>query len=80
MRGSLRAHRVAVDHRQQLHLPQPLSALMVDAQHVMHVEVFTAAHTPMLKSFAPKAYQSRSTKFASYSHAFHGRHQWADGA
>jgi hypothetical protein len=80
MRGSLQALQEVGDHRQQLHLQQPLSAPMADVAHAMHVEVFTAAHTPMLKSFAPKAYQSRSTKFASYSHAFHGRLQWADGA
>jgi hypothetical protein len=53
---------------------------MVDAQPVMHVEVFTAGRTPMLKSFAPKVYQSRLMKFENYSHGFHGRHQWADGA
>jgi hypothetical protein len=53
---------------------------MVDAQHVMHVEVFTAVHIPMLKLFAQKVYQSRSMKFENYSLAFHGRHQWADGA
>jgi hypothetical protein len=79
MRGSSLALQVVGDHRQQLHLQQPLSAPMVDAQHVMHVEVFTAARTPMLKSFAPKVYQSRLMKFENYSHAFHGRHQWVDG-
>jgi hypothetical protein len=80
MRGSLQALQEVGDHRQQLHLQLPLSALMVDAQHVMHVEVFTAVHIPMLKLFAQKVYQSRSMKFENYSLAFHGRHQWADGA
>jgi hypothetical protein len=80
MPGYLPAHQDLDDHLPQSHLLKHSSAATMDVEAATNADLQQMAHTPMLKSSAPKVFPSKLMKFANYLLAFHGLHLLADGA
>ena len=57
-------------HRPQSPFPKLFSAPTIDAAHATNVNLQPMAHTPNLKSFAPKVFPSKLIKFANFLKPF----------
>jgi hypothetical protein len=80
MPGYSLVHQDQVDPPPQSPLHKLLSAHMMAVEHAMNADLQQTVRTPMLKSFAPKVFQSKLMKSANFSHVFPGHHPWEAGA
>jgi hypothetical protein len=79
MPGSLQAHLGQVAHQQQLLSHKRSSVPTMAAGHALIAMQPRQVDILMLKSFAPRVYQSKLKKYANSSLGLHGHHQWVDG-